>query len=54
MTGGIMQAIYLRPMEENFEGLTCYYGDIVLWEPQLLQMYDELVPQIDRALGERR
>jgi hypothetical protein len=54
MTRGIMQAIYLRPLEENFEGLLWYYGDIVLWEPQLLRMYDELVPQIDRALGERR
>jgi hypothetical protein len=50
MTRGIMQAIYLRPLQENFEGLLWYYGDIVQWEPQLLQMYDELVPQIDRAL----
>jgi hypothetical protein len=41
-------------MNESFEGLTWYYGDIVLWEPQLLQMYDALVPQIDRALGESR
>ena len=52
MTGGIMQAIYLRPMTENFEGLTAYYGDLVLWEPELLRMYEELLPQIDRALGE--
>lgn len=54
MTGGIMQAIYLRPLQENFEGLLSYYGDIVLWEPQLLQMYEALVPQIDRALGDSR
>ena len=53
-TRGIMQAIYLRPLTENFEGLTYYYGDIVLWEPELLRMYDELVPHIDRALGESR
>jgi hypothetical protein len=53
MTHGIMQAIYLRPLQENFEGLLWYYGDIVLWEPQLLRMYDELVPQIDRALADR-
>ncbi len=52
-TLAIMQAIYLRPMTENFEGLAAYYGDLVLWEPQLLEMYDELLPQIDRALGER-
>ena len=52
-TINIMQAIYLRPMEENFDGLAAYYGDLVLWEPQLLQMYDDLLPRIDRALGEQ-
>jgi hypothetical protein len=50
-TSGIMQAIYLRPLTENFDGLAAYYGDIVLWEPELLQMYAALLPQIDRALG---
>jgi hypothetical protein len=50
---GIMQAIFLRPLVENFEGLVAYYGDLVIWEPQLLRMYDELLPQIDQALGER-
>ena len=50
MTQGIMQAIYLRPITETFEGLNAYFGDLVLWEPQLIQMYDELLPQIDRAL----
>jgi hypothetical protein len=52
-TRGIMQAIYLRPLTDNFEGLAAYYGDLVLWEPELLQMYEELLPQIDRALGDR-
>ena len=28
------------------------FGDLVLWEPKLLQMYDEILPQMDRALGE--
>ena len=51
LTGRIMQAIYLRPMTENFEGLVAYYGDLVLWEPKLLQMYDAILPQIDRMLG---
>jgi hypothetical protein len=50
---GIMQAIFLRPLVENFEGLVAYYGDLVIWEPQLVRMYDELLPQIDQALGER-
>jgi hypothetical protein len=51
LTGGIMQAIYLRPIAENFEALRAYYGDIVLWEPRLLEMYDKVLPKIDRALG---
>jgi hypothetical protein len=50
-TLSIMQAIYLEPMEENFQGLAAYYGDVVIWEPQLLQMYDDLLPRIDRALA---
>src|SRR5207244_7758215 len=31
-----------------------YYDDLVLLEPKLLSMYDEILPQIDRALGESR
>lgn len=50
-TLNIMQAIYLQPLEANFDGLAAYYGDLVLWEPQLLQMYDDLLPRIDRALA---
>jgi hypothetical protein len=50
MTNGIMQAIYLRPITETFEGLNAYFGDLVLWEPQLIQMYDEILPQIDEEL----
>ena len=52
LTLRIMQAIYLRPVTETFDGLVAYFGDLVLWEPKLLQMYDEILPQIDRALGE--
>lgn len=47
MTRGIMQAIYLRPMEENYQGLRAYYGDLVLWEPQLLRLYEEILPKLD-------
>jgi hypothetical protein len=54
MTQDIMQTIYLRPITETFPGLSYYYGDLVLWEPQLLQMYEDVLPQIDRALGEAR
>jgi hypothetical protein len=51
LTRGIMQAVYLRPMTENFEAVTYYFGDLGFIEPGLLQMYDEVLPQIDRALG---
>jgi len=57
LSRGILQAMYLLPpMSENptpfFGALSIYYGDIVLYEPRLLGMYDEILPQIDRALGE--
>jgi hypothetical protein len=48
----MMQAVYLRPLGENYTGLASYYGDVVLWEPALIRMYDDVVPQIDRALGQ--
>lgn len=49
-TRGMMQAVFLKPFVETFEGLTAYYGDLVVWEPQLLRMYDEVLPKIDTAL----
>jgi hypothetical protein len=57
LSRGILQAMYLLPpMSENptpfFGALAVYYGDIVYYEPKLLEMYDEILPQIDRALGE--
>lgn len=56
LTGGLLQAMYLRPPTGDFEpffgALSVYYGDIVSMEPALLRMYDEILPQIDRALGE--
>ena len=56
LTSGVTQAMYLLNPAQNLDGflgaLGIYYGDAVLIEPQLLQMYDEVVPQIDRALGE--
>jgi hypothetical protein len=53
LTGRLMQALYLHPtMTDSFPAFRTYYGDIVLWEPRLLEMYDNVLPQIDRALGE--
>jgi hypothetical protein len=40
-------------MTQTNDGLAAYYGDLVIWEPQLLQMYDDLLPRLGRALGER-
>ena len=56
LSRGILQAMYLRTPDENLPGflsaVAIYYGDIVLYEPRLLEMYDEVLPQIDRALSE--
>jgi len=46
----ILQVIFMKPLVENFDGLVSYFGDIVIWEPRLLQQYDEVLPLIDRAL----
>jgi hypothetical protein len=56
LSRGMMQAMYLRTPAENLEAflaaVAIYYGDLVEMEPRLLRMYDEVLPQIDRALGE--
>jgi hypothetical protein len=56
LSHGIMQAMYLRPPTENLDAflaaVVIYYGDVVVIEPRLPGMYDEVLPQIDRALGE--
>ena len=51
-TRGMMDAIYLRPLGENYDGLAAYYGDLVLWEPALIRMYDEVLPRIEQELRE--
>jgi hypothetical protein len=30
-----------------------YYGDMTIFEPRLMQMYDEILPRLDNALGEK-
>jgi hypothetical protein len=49
-TRGILNALYIRPMIDSFEALSYYYGDVVPCESALLKQYDEVLPQIDRAL----
>jgi hypothetical protein len=59
MTQGVTQSMYISPPtdEKNastFMGaLMIYLGDMILYEPRLLQMYDEILPKIDKALGEK-
>jgi uncharacterized protein YjeT (DUF2065 family) len=53
----IMQStIYGRSWTEDFEGywrsVLAYYGDLSFFDPMLLGAYDDVLPQIDRALGE--
>jgi hypothetical protein len=54
-TRGMTQAMYLIPMQDNFDAFAqaadAYYGDAVFMEPKLLSEYDDLIRQIDRALG---
>jgi len=56
LTHDIMQTMYLRPPNEDLDpflrSLSVYYGDVVLMEPELVRMYDDLLPQLDRALGD--
>jgi hypothetical protein len=55
-TRGMTQAMYLLPMQDNFDAFAqaarVYYGDAVFMEPKLLAEYDDLIRQIDRALGD--
>jgi hypothetical protein len=56
LTRGILQAMYLRPPNENLDAflrsMALYYDDVVLMEPELVRRYDEVLPQLDHALGE--
>jgi hypothetical protein len=55
LSRGILQAMYIKPAAQDlagfFQALETYYGDVVLMEPQLMKMYDEILPHLDRALG---
>ena len=53
VTRSILQAIYIRPVGENMEGLYYYYGYAVIWDTALLKMYQDILPQIDRVLRSR-
>jgi hypothetical protein len=58
MTRGVLQAMYIAPptnvnnSKVFFGAVLVYYGDMVIYEPRLLQLYDEILPRIDKSLGE--
>jgi hypothetical protein len=58
LTQGLVQAMYMNsPYQDKqtvdfLAALTVYYDDVVGFDAQLLQEYDELEPQIDHALGQ--
>ena len=55
-TRGMTQAMYVIPIKDNFDAFAqaaeVYSGDAVFMEPKLLAEYDDLLRQIDRALGD--
>src|SRR5262245_52614745 len=56
LTEGITHALYLRPPSEGpeafFPAVAVYFGDLVFFEPELLRMYEEILPKIDQVLQE--
>jgi hypothetical protein len=54
LSGGVTNAMYLvtpSSREAFFPAVAVFYEDIVIFEPELLRLYGEVLPQIDRALG---
>ena len=56
LSRSLLQAMYVNPPGQNlalfFGAVSVYYGDIVQLDPKLIEMYDDLEGQINRALGE--
>ena len=50
-------AMYQLNPEDDFDGfaqaLNAFFGDLATMEPKLLARYDDLLPKLDRALGDR-
>jgi hypothetical protein len=58
MTRGVMQAMYISPPTDDkntmsfFSSVLVYYCEMTIFEPRLLKLYDDILPQLDKALGE--
>jgi len=61
-TAGITQAMYLQPPRANglrfpeplLAAMTVYYDDLVVVEPALLKLYDQVLSRLDKELGDSR
>jgi hypothetical protein len=57
LSRGILQAMYVTPPTDEqgsvhfFGAVLIYYNDMTLMEPRLMEMYDGILPRIDKALG---
>jgi len=56
LSRAVLQTMYLHPPSADLDGffhaVALYYDDVVLSEPKIIEMYDALLPKLDRALGE--
>ena len=57
-TRGLVQAMYIaspavgkKQRDDFLAALYLYYNDMIVYEPRLMKMYDEILPKIDTALG---
>jgi len=56
LSRAVLQTMYLHPPSADLDGffraVALYYDDVVLSEPRIIEMYDALLPKLERALGE--
>jgi len=58
MTRGVMESMYVTPPIDDRNTTTfmgavlVYYGDMTIFEPRLLMLYDDALQKIDKAAGE--
>jgi hypothetical protein len=52
---GMIQAMYVRPPNENLDAflksVEIWLDDVVIQEPEIVKLYDRVLPQLDSALG---
>lgn len=57
-TQGIVQAMFLLVSSEKNDALgqavSIYFNDVGGYEPKLIKLYDDILPRLDRVLGEKK